>query len=173
MSMVDVNVPSTDPTPDVGLAECTQPLHRLEIVRRLQGVSRRTVARRMATDVTAVREQEKATADLTLSTLYKWQKALEVPVAELLVDSEDPLSGPVLKRAQLVRLMKTALTILENAKEPAVQRLAETLIGQLTQMMPELENVSPWHAVGQRRRLDEYGAAAQRRFSADYFIDRD
>lgn len=174
MSMVDLNAPSVAPVPEeVGLPDGGQPLHRLGIVRRRQGVSRRTVARRLNTDVSAVREQEKATTDLSLSTLYKWQKALEVPVAELLVESEAPLSDPVQKRAQLVRLMKTALSIRESAREPSVQRMAETLVGQLMQMMPELEHVSPWHAVGQRRRLDEYGVAAQRRLSCECFIDRE
>ena len=38
-------------------------------------------------------------------------------------------------------------------------------------MMPELQGVSPWHAVGKRRRLDELGVAAQRSLSDDVFVD--
>jgi len=38
-------------------------------------------------------------------------------------------------------------------------------------VMPELGGVSAWHAVGQRRRLDEYGRAAERRLSPDVFMD--
>jgi hypothetical protein len=50
-----------------------------------------------------------------------------------------------------------------------MERLAQTLVEQLVEMMPELEQVNPWHAVGQRRSLDELGRAAERQFSDDYF----
>ena len=53
--------------------------------------------------------------------LYEWQKILEVPIVELLVESEDVLSKPLLQRAQLVRLMKTALAILEQADSKATR----------------------------------------------------
>jgi hypothetical protein len=33
--------------------------------------------------------------------------------------------------------------------------------------MPELEHVSPWHEVGQRRGLDEYGVVVDRRLADD------
>jgi transcriptional regulator with XRE-family HTH domain len=148
-----------------------RPLHRLAAVRRLQGVSRRTVARRMNVDLMEIRRQERETSDLQLSQLYEWQKALEVPVTELLVESEDTLSEPLLKRAQLIRLMKTALAILEQAEQEPVHLMAQTLVDQLTEMMPELQGVSPWHAVGKRRRLDELGVAAQRSLSDDVFLD--
>jgi transcriptional regulator with XRE-family HTH domain len=146
-------------------------LHRLAEVRRLQGVSRRTVARRMNVDVAEVRRQEDETVDLPISTLYQWQKALEIPLTELLVESEDSVSQPLLQRAQLVRLMKTAMAILEQTEEEPVHRMAQTLVEQLTEMMPELRGVSPWHAVGKRRRLDELGVAAQRSLSDDVFLD--
>jgi transcriptional regulator with XRE-family HTH domain len=147
------------------------PLHRLATVRRLQGVSRRTLARRLNTEVTEIRRQEEETADLPLSTLYDWQRALEVPVAELLVESEDALSEPLLKRAQLVRLMKTALAIQEQADQDAIRLMAQTLVDQLLEIMPELRGVSAWHAVGKRRRLDELGIAAERTLSDDVFLD--
>ena len=34
-----------------------------------------------------------------LSTLYQWQKVLDVPISELLVDNNDPLSPVILQRA--------------------------------------------------------------------------
>jgi hypothetical protein len=37
--------------------------------------------------------------------------------------------------------------------------------------MPELENVNPWNAVGQRRGLDELGQAATRSLSLDTLAD--
>ncbi len=82
------SVTGTGP-PEVALPNAARPLQRLAIVRRLQGLSRRTVARRMNVDLEQVRRQEAADADLPLSVLYAWQKALEVPVAELLVEPGD------------------------------------------------------------------------------------
>jgi transcriptional regulator with XRE-family HTH domain len=155
----------------VPLATSPPQLHRIASVRRLQGVSRRGIARRLNIDITTVREQEDETHDLLLSTLYKWQQLLEVPVSELLVDTTDTLALPVMKRARMVRIMKTALSILEQTNQVPVRRMAQTLIDQLIELMPELGGVSAWHAVGQRRRLDEYGRAAERRLSADVFMD--
>ncbi len=115
--------------------------------------------------------QENKHSDLPLSQLYEWQKALEVSVGELLVESVDALSEPLMKRAQLVRLMKTALAIMEQAEQEPLQLMARTIIDQLAEMMPELRGVSPWHAVGNRRRLDELGVAAQRGLSEEVFLD--
>lgn len=148
-----------------------RPLHRLAAVRRLQGISRRTVARRMGVDLATVRRQEQPSCDLALSELYRWQKVLEVPVTELLVEADDELATPVLKRAQLVRMMKTALAILEVAREEPIRRMAQTLVDQFIEIMPELGEVSPWHSVGRRRRRDEMGIAATRRISEDVFLD--
>jgi len=162
------NVPPTESSqPTAG----SRPLHRIATVRRLQGLSRRAVARRMNCDINTVKEQEQESADLPLSTLYRWQQMLEVPITELLVDAADPLSIPVMKRARMVRLMKTAMAIKERSNQVAIRRMAETLISQFLELMPELKGVSAWHAVGQRRRLDEYGRAADRRLSPDVFYD--
>ena len=51
--------------------------------------------------------------------------------------------------------------------------MAQTMAAQLIEIMPELAEVGPWHAVGKRRRLNELGIAAQRRFADDVFIDND
>jgi transcriptional regulator with XRE-family HTH domain len=158
----EVAVRTEPPTAD-------RPLQRLALVRRREGVSRRTVARRLKIDVAQVKSQEDEKADMLLSNLYQWQEVLEVPVTELLVESNDPLSAPVLKRAQMVRLMKTAQTILERSQQISIRRMAQTLIEQLLEAMPELEHVTPWHAVGQRRTRSELGQAAQRRLSLDWF----
>jgi hypothetical protein len=92
-----------------------------------------------------------------------------VPVADLLVEQEASLSHPIMQRAQMVRLMKTATSILESAQAPATRRMAQMLVDQLVEMMPELAEVSPWHSVGQRRSLDEFGRAFERRISDDMF----
>jgi transcriptional regulator with XRE-family HTH domain len=144
-----------------------RPLHRLAEVRRRQGITRRTLARRLNTDVATVKLLEQPTSDLLLSTLYAWQEVLDAPVAELLIECEEPLSTPVLKRAQMVRLMKTAGAILERASQPSIRRMAQMLVDQLCEVMPELKGVSPWHAVGRRRTQDELGQAAYRRIPTD------
>jgi len=162
------------PVPSIGHLKqrlLQRPLQRLAVVRQRQGLSRRTVARRLNVDIATVRAQESGTADLTLSQLYQWQEALEVPVGELLSEADDTLSAPVQRRAQLVRLMKSAMTIRENTRQETIRRMAQTLIDQLLTIMPELAGVGPWHAVGQRRRLDELGLAAERRLSDDVFLD--
>ena len=156
--------PSTD-QPLSG--ESPRPLHRLAAVRRQQGVSLRNIARRLKVDVTAVCQQEQETSDLPLSLLYEWQKVLDVPVAELLVDSNAPLSAPVMERARLVKLMKTAAAIMEKAHSPSMRRMVTMLVEQLVEIMPELRDVAPWHTVGQRRTLDDYGRAVERQLPDD------
>jgi len=148
-----------------------KPLQRVAAVRRQQGISRRTLARRMNVELSTIRDQESETYDLTLSQLYEWQKCLDVPVTELLADADDNLAAGILLRAQLVRLMKSALAIQENARQESVLRMVQTLIDQLLEIMPELAGVGPWHAVGKRRRLDELGAAADRLMSESVFLD--
>jgi transcriptional regulator with XRE-family HTH domain len=146
-----------------------QRLHRISEVRQQQGVSLRSAARRMGKEVSRLKVQEQETTDLRLSDLYDWQQVLDVPVADLLVEQEASLSHPIMQRAQMVRLMKTATSILESAQAPATCRMAQMLIDQLVEMMPELAEVSPWHSVGQRRSLDEFGRAFDRRISDDMF----
>lgn len=170
MSIVDCSS-DTGGAGEVSLPVNGRPLHRLASVRRLQGVSRRTLARRMEMEVSEIRQQEKETSDLPLSKLYAWQRALEVPISELLVESDDSLSQPLMQRAQMVRLMKTSLALLEQADQEAVRLMAQTLVDQLVEIMPELRGVSAWHAVGKRRRLDELGIAAHRTLSDDVFVD--
>ena len=144
-------------------------LHRVAEVRKQQGLSLRSAARQMGTDVRKLRVQEAEATDLKLSELYEWQRVLGVPIAELLVDPGNPLSESVLARARLVRIMKTVKALGENASTPSIQRLAETLKNQLIEIMPELEEVGPWHSVGQRRSLDEFGRAAERLISEESF----
>jgi transcriptional regulator with XRE-family HTH domain len=136
-------------------------LHRIQEVRRLQGMSLRTAARQLGTDIRSIRAQEQSTTDLRLSDLYNWQRALDVPVAELLVDTDEPLSRPVRERGAMLKIMKTARSIVESAPPGATRRMAENLVEQLLELMPELKEVSPWHSVGQRRSLDEMGRIAE------------
>jgi len=146
--------------------------HRLAEVRRQQGISHRTVARRLDTSVSQVKMEERETTDLPLSRLYQWQEALEVPIEELLVEANDGLSSGIQEREQLVRVMKTVLAILERTNQKSIKRMGETLVGQLLELMPELKDIGPWHTVGRRRRRDELGVAAHRRLAEELFVDR-
>jgi hypothetical protein len=86
------------------------------------------------------------------------------------VDNSDSLSPSVMKRARMIRVMKTVLAIIERTNQESVRRMARTLADQLVEMMPELRGVNAWHTVGKRRRPSEYGKAAERRLSADFFL---
>ena len=63
--------------------------------------------------------------------------------------------------------MKTVAAIREKSQNTAIQRLAQTLVNQLVEIMPELKGINPWHSVGQRRSLDEYGRVVERTYSDD------
>jgi transcriptional regulator with XRE-family HTH domain len=146
-------------------------LHRIGQVRQEQGVSVRSVARRLGLSMQEVRGQEHPSADLRLSQVHMWQRVLEVPLADLLLDSEGPLSTPVSQRARMLRVMKTAKALAESTTEPPVQRLATMLISQLVEVMPELQEVSAWHSVGQRRTQDEMGRIVERTIPDSLFGD--
>jgi transcriptional regulator with XRE-family HTH domain len=144
-------------------------LHRIRTVRLQQGASLRSVARNSGMDIRQLRLQEQESTDVRLSDLRKWQKALDVPLAELLVEPDSTLSRPVMDRARMVRLMKTATAIRERSESVGIRRMAQMLCEQLTEIMPELDGVGPWHDYGQRRSLDECPRIMERTVSDDVF----
>jgi transcriptional regulator with XRE-family HTH domain len=148
-----------------------RPYHRVAEVRRQQGVSMRSVCRKLKLSAEEARRQEDPTTDLTLSQLCAWQQALDVPLQDLLIDLDAPLSGPVMSRAKLVRVMKTARAITEGTHEASTQRLATYLEELLVEAMPELKEVSAWHSVGQRRTQDEMGRIAEEPISDNFVRD--
>lgn len=159
------------PGPPVPAANPNRSLHRIADARRQQGISVRSAARRMGTSMDQVRRQEDPQCDMPLSDLYRWQEALEVPVVDLLIDSNTPLSEPVLTRARLLRVMKTVRAIKESASVVSIHRFTVMLEQQLIELMPELSNVAAWHSVGQRRSPSELGRTAERPFSDTFFND--
>lgn len=147
-----------------GAAPAAQPQvarHRLAEVRRQQGVSVRSAARRMGVPMEQVRREERPDTNLSLSDLARWQLALEVPLVDLLQDNNAPISAPILKRAKWLRLMKTVKALGELESTPAVARMTQMLEQQVTEVMPELADVGAWHSVGQRRTQDELGRVAE------------
>ena len=152
----------------VGPSSAAQGLQKLSSARRRQGLSIRCVAQRLGRTVSEVRAQEDERADLLVSDLYRWQAALEVPIDELLHEPEDSLSPMVSMRAQLLKVMKTAMAIRRQARSEAERRLARLLTEQLLEIMPELKEVSGWPAVGHRRRADEVGRIGENPISEDW-----
>jgi len=172
MSTVEYNCETSSvriPRPTIAKSDNPGPLHRLHEVRQQQGISLRSVARRLSVTIPEARDHEDPRTDLKVSDLLKWQAILEVPLADLLVDSEGPLSEPVSNRASMLRIMKTAKAILEASRECGVKRLANMLVGQLVQVMPELADVAAWHTVGQRRTQDEVGRIVERPVPDSFF----
>jgi transcriptional regulator with XRE-family HTH domain len=148
-----------------------KPLHRIADVRRRQGISVRSAARRLRISMNEVRRQEEPANDMLLSELLRWQQALEVPLAELLVETDGPLSEPTMTRARLLRIMKTVRAIQETATNSSIQRFATMLGEQLVELMPELKDVVAWHSIGQRRPLNELGRTAERVLPDTFFRD--
>jgi transcriptional regulator with XRE-family HTH domain len=165
--------PSQDKTPAGGRERFGQQFHRLAAVRRQEGVSRRTVARRLGIGVREVQAQEEESTDLPLSTLYRWREILNVPITELLEEDAGEMSASVMFRAKLLRVMRTAVTILERTRNTATHRRAQFMVEQLIEIMPELKGTTPWPSVGKRRSRRELGRAAQHRLPADVMRDLD
>ena len=145
----------------LGSRRSRRKMHRIAEVRQRQGVTLRNVARRLGIEMSVVRRQEQADCDLRISEVMAWQSVLEVPIAELLVEDEGQLSGPVLERSRMVKLMKTAAAIRERTGGTPVGKMVEMLVSQILEIMPELEDVTPWNTVGQRRTLDDVGRVAR------------
>lgn len=143
-------------------------LQKLNSARRRQGLSIRCVAQRLGRTVGEVRAQEDERSDMLVSELYRWQAALEVPIEELLAEPEDALSTMVSVRAQLLKVMKTAMAMRRQARSEGELRLARLLTEQLLEIMPELKEVSGWPAVGHRRRADEIGRIGENPISEDW-----
>jgi hypothetical protein len=63
--------------------------------------------------------------------------------------------------------MKTAQAMLEKAPNPAMKRMAQMMIEQLCEIMPELAGVGPWPSVGKRRSTDDMGKIAEQQLRMD------
>jgi hypothetical protein len=148
-----------------------QRLQYLGDARRRQGLSIRCVAQRLQKSVVEVRAQEVETADMPISELYRWQQVLDVPLEELLTGPDDSLSPRVLNRARLLRIMKTARSIRNQAHSEQQRRLARLLINQLLEMMPELKDVTSWPTVGHRRTADEVGRIGENPVSDNWIVE--
>jgi hypothetical protein len=123
------------PLPQVPVSPDQKPLHRIADWRRRQGISVRSAARSLHTSIDQVRRQEEPANDMLLSELLRWQQALDVPVADLLVETDGPLSEPMMTRARWFRIMKTVRAIKGTATSSSIQRFATMLEQQMMELM--------------------------------------
>lgn len=142
------------------MVDVPKKLHRIQEVREEQGFSIKTISRRTGTEIKQLEKQELPEADLHLSDLHRWQQALEVPMADLLVDGSGTLSSPIHERAQLVKIMKTVVALSEVVHGPRASRMVQMLREQMVELMPELEEVVGWPNFGSRRSSQPMGKIA-------------
>ncbi|HJN66272.1 MAG: helix-turn-helix domain-containing protein [Pirellulales bacterium] len=148
-----------------------RPLHRIREIRAQHDVSLRSLARKMHVPVREIRAQEDPTCDLPLTAVYRWQKALNVPAAEILVEPDDRLSTPVNIRARLLRMMKTVVTILEKDQPERTRNLLENLRTDILAVMPEVAHIDHWHGSGGPKGSDDIAAAVLRQISDELLRD--
>ena len=108
--------------------------------------------------------------ELLVAQLDRWRRALGVPVADLLLEPTESLSVAIAQRARLVKIMKTAAAIFEQSADSAARDVAEQLIAQLIDVMPELSDVKAWERVGKRRGGDELGRVADRVLAEEWIL---
>lgn len=153
--------PEIEPTTEVeafNLVVSAVRKHRVAEVREQQGVSQRTLARRLGIELKALQAMERPESDLCLSQLRALQAALDVPLIDLLEESSE-LSRPIAERAKMVKVMKTAVALKETKTTPRVERMVTMLCEQLVDVMPELAEVSGWPQFGSRRGASALGKA--------------
>jgi transcriptional regulator with XRE-family HTH domain len=115
-------------------------LHRLASARKSRNLTRRAIARKLGTSVEDVRIQEEST-DLPISTLNKWAAALDLPVTELVVEPDEWQHRTHLPKSRAARLMRMAAKLRDRSRRRSIQRLAQTFVDQLTEILPALEQV--------------------------------
>src|SRR5262245_31110830 len=98
-------------------------LHQVGTICRRQRVPLRAIAQRWGVNPEEIRRQQAESTDLTLSQLYRWQQLLGVPVTDLLMDHDEPLSEMLRWRAQLIKVMKTVVLIQQTSHEVRTQRI--------------------------------------------------
>ena len=140
---------------------------------RQEGISRRTMARRLGIGLREVQAQEQESADLPLSTLYRWKEVLNVPISDLLEEDAGEMSAPVMFRAKLLLVMRTAVGDPRTDQERGHPSEAQFLVEQLVQIMPELKDTTPWPSFGECSGRRESGRAARLRLPADLMRDLD
>ena len=110
--------------------------HRIATVRRSLDLGIDEVAARLGVSPEEAARQECEEMDLNISDVLQWQAALDVPLAELLIDTG---TRPMISDRQTDLLLKTAHAI-ENAVQTEAERnIVSTLIRQIESCAEEDE----------------------------------
>ena len=134
--------------------------HQIRTVRLRERLSLKSASRRLSLTMSDLRDSEDETNDIRLSTLYAWQSVLSVPVSELVIDADVALSEPIRQRACLLRIAKTANTIRKKSHDESMRALADTLITQLAEIVPEVNEIGTWPDGRKSRSSSDLGKVA-------------
>ena len=156
---------------ELGTAAPPVVMHRLAEVRRAKGVPRRVLAQRLGITVQELRVKEES-ADLSISTLCHWAAVLNVPITELVVEPDESLAPTRLPRSQAARLMKVAAKLRDRSRRRSIQRLAQTFVEQLAEILPDLEQLAQKNHRHPRRSNREPRATVPCRLSEHIFMRR-
>ena len=80
---------------------------------------------------------------------------------ELLEEPSDSLAPALRTRACLLRIAKTAYSLVKESRTNATRRLAQNLVDQLVALMPELREQRAWHDRGTLRSSHDVGRIAE------------
>ena len=130
---------NTEDIVELGAAVPRIGLHRLAAARHEKGISCHAIARQLGISVEEVRLQEEA-ADLSIGTLSQWAAALKVPVTDLIVEPEEYKHSTRLAKAEAERLMRVAAKLRDRTRRRGIQRLAQTFVEQLAEILPVLNS---------------------------------
>ena len=112
--------------------------HRLRTVRQEQCMSLRDIAERTNVSVQTASQEESGEIDLSLSRLFAWQSALEVPIAELLVSYK--FSGDNEEQRSITKAIQLARQVVQRSDSPDVRSMTKAIVDELTQLMALLES---------------------------------
>lgn len=126
-------------------------LHRLREVRLRQEVACRTMGLRLGMTPAQYRDLERSDSDITLSQLMALAECLHVPVAELVCDDQSNELQRL--RGFVLRVVKTANTMIDRLEAGPGQNLALELRREAVEMMPEAAAVDGTYP--NRRNWDE------------------
>ena len=171
MDVTKPDVSGMEDPPRWPLAAVQRGLHRLAAVRRERRLSPEVLAEKLRIDVASLRAIEQEQVDMPLSLGYRCQQALGASLRELLVSESDPLSLPPVHRAKLAEWLQTVVAILQEAKQPAIRRMAHNLVDQIVELAPELKDRAAQFQAGNAQLLDDQGRSAGRPLSKDVFLD--
>ena len=114
----------------------SKPLHQIAAVRRREGLSLQDAAKILNVPLDFVIWQERETSDLRLDELWAWQRALDVPVEDLLIEPYGLMPSTAVTREEIHRAMKTTLEIAHRDTSYRIQRMARRIVELLMEIVP-------------------------------------